>query len=111
MKEGEYVADLLVKRIKGQTVEQFSYQDLGSMAVIGQNKAVANLPFTKLSGFVAWIVWIFAHIYYLIEFDNKLVVMIQWAWNYITQGRGARLITQKPSVQLEIDPPQKIRGS
>lgn len=107
MKEGEYVANLITKRIAGKTVEQFSYQDLGSMAVIGQNKAVANLGFAKLSGFVAWIVWIFAHIYYLIEFDNKLVVMIQWAWNYITLGRGARLITQKPSLQLEIEQPKK----
>ena len=107
MKQGEYVASLLKKRAAGKTVTQFKYQDLGSMAVIGQNKAVANLNFTRLSGFAAWIVWIFAHIYYLIEFDNKLVVMIQWAWNYITLGRGARLITEKPSLQLEIEPPKK----
>ncbi|MCC0175730.1 NAD(P)/FAD-dependent oxidoreductase [Waterburya agarophytonicola K14] len=107
MKEGEYVADLLVKRIQGKAVGQFTYSDFGSMAVIGQNKAVANLGFAKLSGFVAWVIWIFAHIYYLIEFDNKLVVMIQWAWNYITLGRGARLITEKPSLQLEIESPKK----
>lgn len=107
MKEGEYVADLIAKRLQGKTVEQFKYTDLGSMAVIGQNKAVANLGFAKLSGFVAWIIWIFAHIYYLIEFDNKLVVMVQWAWNYITLGRGARLITEKPSPQLEIKSPKK----
>ena len=107
MKEGEYVAKLLAKRAIGVKVEPFSYQDFGSMAVIGQNKAVVNLNFAKLSGFVAWIVWVFAHIYYLIEFDNKLVVMIQWAWNYITQGRGARLITEKPALELEIEPPQK----
>ena len=107
MKEGEYVADLIIKRIEGKTVKPFTYKDLGSMAVIGQNKAVADLNFARFSGFVAWIIWVFAHIYYLIEFDNKLVVMIQWAWNYITQGRGARLITEKPSPELEIDPPQK----
>ena len=107
MKEGEYVADLIVKRTQSKTVGQFTYKDFGSMAVIGQNKAVANLYFAKLSGFVAWIIWIFAHVYYLIEFDNKLVVMIQWAWNYITLGRGARLITEKPSLQLEIESPKK----
>ena len=111
MKEGEYVAKLLAKRAIGVKVEPFSYQDFGSMAVIGQNKAVVNLNFAKLSGFVAWIVWVFAHIYYLIEFDNKLVVMIQWAWNYITQGRGARLITEKPALELEIEPPQKPEAS
>ena len=104
MKEGEYVADLIVKRAIDAKVEPFSYQDFGSMAVIGQNKAVANLNFGIFSGFVAWIIWVFAHIYYLIEFDNKLIVMIQWAWNYITLGRGARLITENTSVQLEIDP-------
>ncbi len=107
MKQGEYVADLITKRTVGKTVGQFKYQDFGSMAVIGQNKAVVDLNFARFSGFVAWIIWIFAHIYYLIEFDNKLIVMIQWAWNYITLGRGARLITQRPSLQLEIEPPKK----
>ena len=102
MKEGEYVADLIAKRVIGVKAEPFSYTDFGSMAVIGQNKAVANLNFARFSGFVAWIIWVFAHIYYLIEFDNKLVVMIQWAWNYVTQGRGARLITINTSPQLEI---------
>ena len=107
MKQGEYVAKLIAKRTAGKTVESFTYNDFGSMAVIGQNKAVADLNFARFSGFIAWIIWVFAHIYYLIEFDNKLIVMIQWAWNYITLGRGARLITEKPSLQLEIDPPEK----
>ena len=107
MKEGEYVAELIAKRAMGIAVEPFSYKDFGSMAVIGQNKAVADLNFARFSGFVAWIIWVFAHIYYLIEFDNKLIVMIQWAWNYITLGRGARLITEKPALQLEIERPKK----
>ncbi|MDJ0572093.1 MAG: NAD(P)/FAD-dependent oxidoreductase [Pleurocapsa sp. MO_192.B19] len=111
MKEGEYVANLITKRIEGKIVEPFKYKDFGSMAVIGQNKAVANLNFGRFSGFIAWIIWVFAHIYYLIEFDNKLIVMIQWAWNYITLGRGARLITENPSLQLEIEPPQKPEKS
>ncbi|HEY9770752.1 MAG TPA: NAD(P)/FAD-dependent oxidoreductase [Coleofasciculaceae cyanobacterium] len=107
MKQGEYVAKLLAKRTLGITVEPFSYKDFGSMAVIGQNKAVADLNFGRFSGFVAWLIWVFAHIYYLIEFDNKLIVMIQWAWNYITLGRGARLITENPSLQLEIERQKK----
>lgn len=107
MKQGEYVAKLLAKRTLGITVEPFSYKDFGSMAVIGQNKAVADLNFGRFSGFVAWLIWVFAHIYYLIEFDNKLIVMIQWAWNYITLGRGARLITENPSLQLEIEHQKK----
>ncbi len=111
MKEGEYVADLIAKRVIGVKVKPFSYQDFGSMAVIGQNKAVANLNIGRFSGFIAWIIWVFAHIYYLIEFDNKLIVMIQWAWNYITLGRGARLITENTSVQLEIDRLKKSEKS
>ncbi|MGL5943598.1 MAG: NAD(P)/FAD-dependent oxidoreductase [Waterburya sp.] len=111
MKEGEYVANLITKRAEGKTVNPFTYDDFGSMAVIGQNKAVADLNFGRFSGFIAWIIWVFAHIYYLIEFDNKLIVMIQWAWNYITLGRGARLITEKSSLQLEIEPPKKPESS
>ena len=106
MQQGKYMANLITKRLQGKNIPPFKYFDLGSLAVIGQNKAVVNLGFAKLSGFLAWLIWVFAHIYYLIEFDNKLVVMIQWAWNYITQGRGARLITGKQSL-LEIEPPAK----
>jgi NADH:ubiquinone reductase (H+-translocating) len=111
MKQGDYVADLIAKKVIGVKVKPFSYQDLGSMAVIGQNKAVVDLNFARFSGFIAWIIWVFAHIYYLIEFDNKLIVMIQWAWNYFTQGRGARLITINPTLQLEINRPQQAEES
>lgn len=93
MEEGRYVARLIVAKEKGRQIESFSYVDKGSLAVIGNNHAVANLGFVKLSGISAWLVWVFAHIYYLIEFDNKLLVMLQWGWNYFTRGRGARLIT------------------
>jgi NADH:ubiquinone reductase (H+-translocating) len=99
MQEGQYVAKLLKKRLKGAEMPAFSYLDLGSLAVIGQNDAVVDLGFMQLSGFFAWIIWIVAHIYYLIEFDNKLVVMVQWAWNYFTRNRGARIITGEEAAQ------------
>ncbi|GAB4240773.1 MAG: NAD(P)/FAD-dependent oxidoreductase [Stanieria sp.] len=95
IQEGEYVAKLIPKRLKNQTMPPFRYFDVGNLAVIGQNTAVVNLGFIKLSGLLAWLIWVFAHIYYLIEFDNKLVVMVQWGWNYFTRGRGARLITDQ----------------
>ncbi|MCG6138505.1 MAG: NAD(P)/FAD-dependent oxidoreductase [Nostoc sp. LLA-1] len=98
--EGEYVATLIQKRLQGHTLPQFNYIDRGSMAMIGQNSAVVDLGFIKLKGFFAWLAWLVIHIYFLIEFDNKLVVMIQWAWNYITRNRGARLITGQ-EVSLE----------
>ncbi|BDA39906.1 NAD(P)/FAD-dependent oxidoreductase [Candidatus Atelocyanobacterium thalassae] len=94
IQQAKYVAKLIRKRLKGESLPSFIYKDYGSMAIIGQNKAVADFKFIKLSGFLAWFIWISAHIYYLIEFDNKLVVLVQWIWNYFTQGRGARLITE-----------------
>lgn len=99
MKEGEYVAKLIQQRLKGsENAFPFRYIDVGSLAVIGRNHAVVDLGFVKLSGFLAWLTWVFVHIYYLIEFDNKLVVMIQWAWNYFTRKGGARLITGNESL-------------
>ncbi|MCL1471100.1 NAD(P)/FAD-dependent oxidoreductase [Argonema antarcticum] len=104
MQEGEYVAKLIKKRLVGETSPPFRYVDTGSLAVIGRNAAVVDLGYVKLSGFFAWLIWVFVHIYYLIEFDNKLVVMIQWAWNYFTRQRGARLITGDESLgMIEVD--------
>jgi NADH dehydrogenase len=93
MQEGQYVAKSIKQQIKGKSLPQFNYIDYGNLAVIGQHSAVVDLGFMKLTGFVAWLFWSLIHIYYLVEFDNKLVVMIQWIWNYFTRNRGARLIT------------------
>ncbi|MBD1838256.1 NAD(P)/FAD-dependent oxidoreductase [Coleofasciculus sp. FACHB-64] len=93
MQEGEYVANLIKQRIAGYSMAPFQYLDRGSMAVIGRNAAVVDLGYVKFSGLFAWLTWVFVHIYFLIEFDNKLIVMLQWGWNYWTRKRGARLIT------------------
>ncbi|MEH1937746.1 MAG: NAD(P)/FAD-dependent oxidoreductase [Nostoc sp.] len=91
--QGEYVGKLIQRRLQGQTLPQFHYNDVGSLAMIGQNLAVVDLGFIKLTGFIAWAFWLLVHIYFLIEFDTKLLVVIQWAWNYITRNRRSRLIT------------------
>lgn len=98
MQEGQYVAKLIRKRLQGETMDSFKYIDMGSLAMIGQHAAVVDLGFMKLKGFFAWFVWLFIHIYFLIEFNNKLLVMIQWIWNYITRNRSARLITGKDTL-------------
>ncbi|PSB50190.1 NADH dehydrogenase [Chroococcidiopsis cubana SAG 39.79] len=104
MQEGQYVAELIQRRLQGQAVTPFRYVDIASLAVIGRNAAVVDLRFVKFSGLFAWLIWLFVHIYYLIEFDNKLVVIFQWGWNYFTRKRGARLITGEESLlQLGID--------
>jgi NADH dehydrogenase len=99
MQEAEYLAKLIPSRLAGKTLPPFEYIDYGSLAVIGQNKAVVDLGFAKFTGLVAWMIWVWAHVYYLIEFDNKLIVMLQWGWNYFTRGRGARLITGEGEIQ------------
>ncbi|MBW4653716.1 MAG: NAD(P)/FAD-dependent oxidoreductase [Kaiparowitsia implicata GSE-PSE-MK54-09C] len=104
VQQGEYMARTIKQRLKGIAPAPFVYKDKGSLAVIGQNAAVVDLGFVKLTGTLAWLTWVFAHIYYLIEYDNKLVVMVQWAWNYITRNRGARLITGESTLMaVEID--------
>ncbi len=102
--EGKYVADLILKRLEGKTSPAFEYNDAGSLSVIGRHSAVADFGKIKMSGFFAWLIWVFVHIYYLIEFDNKLVVFIQWTWSYFTRKRGARLITGDESLgQIGVD--------
>lgn len=104
VQQGQYVARLIKERSQGKTVSPFHYADSGSLAVIGQNKAVASIGRFQFSGPTAWFIWVFAHIYYLIEFDNKLIVLLQWGWNYFTRNRGARLITGESSLeQINLD--------
>ncbi|MGH7496119.1 MAG: NAD(P)/FAD-dependent oxidoreductase [bacterium] len=98
MQQGRYVATQIQQRLKGRRVPAFRYRDKGSLAVIGRNAAVAEFGTLRLRGFPAWLIWIFVHIRYLIEFDNKLLVLIQWSWNYFTRKRGARLITGEGSL-------------
>jgi len=93
MQQGKYAARLIKRQLKGKTTAAFHYFNKGNLAVIGRNAAVADLGMVRFSGFVAWLAWVFVHIWYLIEFDNKLLVMFQWAYNYFTRRRGARLIT------------------
>jgi NADH:ubiquinone reductase (H+-translocating) len=93
--EGKYVAQKICAQMEGKAIAPFTYKEVGSLAVIGQNAAVVDLGFIKFSGPLAWFIWIFAHIYYLIEFDNKMLVLMQWGWNYFTRQRGARLITER----------------
>jgi len=94
MQMGAYSAKLVRARLKGRTIDAFHYFDKGNLATIGRAAAVAEIGKVHLWGWVAWLIWLFIHIAYLIGFDNRLVVMLEWAYNYLTYNRGARLITQ-----------------
>jgi len=92
MQQARTVAKSIRRALVGRDALEFSYFDKGSMATIGRSRAIAMVQRMHLSGFLAWMTWLFVHIWYLIGFRNRLVVMITWAWSYFTYRRGARLI-------------------
>jgi NADH:quinone reductase (non-electrogenic) len=93
MQQGHAVAANVARDFMGEPREAFHYRDRGSLATIGRAAAVAQFGKVHLSGYLAWLSWLFIHILFLIGFRNRLIVMIQWAWSYLTYERGARLIT------------------
>jgi NADH dehydrogenase len=93
IQEGKFVARTIAHELQGKTRASFHYFDKGSLATIGRNAAVAEIGKLHMSGFLAWLTWLFVHIMYLIGFRNRIIVMVQWAWSYFTFERGARLIT------------------
>lgn len=94
MQQGRYVGKVIKNRLKGKRTRPFHYLNKGNLAVIGRNAAVADFGFLRFGGIIAWLTWVFVHIAYLIEYDNKLIVLVHWAWNYFTKKQGARLITR-----------------
>jgi NADH dehydrogenase len=92
MQQGRYAARLVAARLRGRRIGPFRYRDKGNLATIGRASAVADLHVVRLSGFPAWLTWLVVHLWYLIGFQNRLLVFIQWAFSFFTHGRGARLI-------------------
>jgi NADH dehydrogenase len=93
MQEGPYVANNILAALQGGTSNPFAYKDKGTLATIGRNKAVAIIGKWKLSGFIAWLLWAVVHVFLLIGFRNRLMVMWEWVWSYFTSQRSSRLIT------------------
>ncbi|MDF3068894.1 MAG: dehydrogenase [Polyangiaceae bacterium] len=93
MQQGRFVARQISRSINGESRETFSYIDKGSMATIGRKRAVAQFRGMRLSGFLAWLAWLFVHVFYLIDFRNRIVVLLDWTWAYFAYRRGSRLIT------------------
>ena len=105
MQQGRYAARVVRARLHRRTYPAFRYRDKGNLATIGRAAAVADLKGVKLSGLVAWLTWLVVHLWYLVGFQNRLLVFIRWSFSFLMHGRGARLITE-PEAQA----PQRVAG-
>jgi len=120
IQQGDWVANTIARDLEHRPRRPFRYQDKGSLATIGRAAAVAQFGKFELSGYFAWLAWLFVHVLFLIGFRNRLIVMINWAWAYLSYQRGARLITgsnelpgwSAPGItDSEHEPPVVIRRS
>jgi NADH dehydrogenase len=105
---GKFAARQIRRSLEGKPREKFVYWDKGSLATIGRSHAVADLRRLHFSGYFAWLAWLFIHLFFLIGFRNRFLVMSEWAWAYITYNQGARLITQ-PAEQEQKPQPQSAQ--
>jgi NADH dehydrogenase len=102
MQGGQYAAARIRQLIHGQPMKPFHYVDKGSLATLGRKAGIADINGIRLSGFVAWAAWLVIHLFFLIQFRNRLIVITEWAWSYFTFQRGARLITGLPDPQVSL---------
>lgn len=108
MQAGKHAGRNLLATLRGRPRRPFRYVDKGSMAAIGRGAAIADLNGFRCSGILAWLIWLFVHILFLVSFRNRLIVLVEWAWGYLTYDRGARLITQLTRGPLDqLDPPRR----
>jgi NADH dehydrogenase len=103
MQQGRYVAQVIAARIKKKHVAPFRYRDRGSMAIVGRASAVADMGRFRFSGYFAWLAWLFVHLVNLVEFENRILVLIQWGWYYFSRNRAARLITEVKAPDATVD--------
>ena len=109
MQQGAHAARNIVRAIRQQALESFHYRDYGIMATIGRGSAVGDIFGLRITGYFAWLFWIFLHIFWLIGFRNRIAVMFEWAWAYITFQRRVRLITAEHVWQRSTEVPSERR--
>jgi NADH dehydrogenase len=102
IQQGRYVAKVIKHRLKGAAIEPFHYTDKGNLAVIGRGAAVADLVRFRLAGWPAWLIWIFIHLVNIVQFQNRILVLLQWGWLYASYDRSARLITGRDPFPLDL---------
>jgi NADH dehydrogenase len=102
MQQGRYAASAVRARLQGRVAPPFRYRDKGNLATIGRAAAVADIKGVRLSGFLAWMTWLVVHLFYLVGFQNRLLVVIRWSISFATRGRGARLITDPGNAEAAV---------
>jgi NADH dehydrogenase len=111
IQQGRYAAAMIAERLAGKSLPEFRYHDRGMMASVGRMKAVANLYGFQFGGPLAWFVWLFIHLMQIVQFDSRIMVLVQWAWHYTTRNRSARLITGTASETASNPAPDPHHGS
>jgi NADH:ubiquinone reductase (H+-translocating) len=104
MQQGRYAAQVVRSRLRSHDTPPFHYRDKGNLATIGRGAAVAEIRRLRLSGFIAWVTWLVVHLWYLIGFQNRVLVFVRWSFSFATHGRGARLITERAAEPDRRDP-------
>jgi NADH dehydrogenase len=99
IQQGRYVAKLIRARLENRTLPKFRFRELGNLATIGRSAAVADFGRVQFTGFIAWVLWLFIHLMNIVNYRNRILVLLQWAWNYLTHERSARLITGSEAEQ------------
>ncbi len=107
MQQGRFAARAIRARLRGRQSGRFRYRDKGNLATIGRAQAVADIKGLQLSGFAAWLVWLVVHVFYLIGFQNRFVVVTRWTFSFVTRGRGARLITGEAAGRKRLGPSRR----
>jgi NADH dehydrogenase len=101
IQQGKLLSKNLPRLLRGNPLEEFTYKDLGSMATVGRNLAVVDLPFWRFQGFFAWLTWMFVHLMSIVGVKNRLLIFINWLWNYVTYDQSLRLIIKQKSPKAE----------
>jgi len=110
IQQGRYAARLVSDRLRARATPPFGYRDKGNLATIGAGRAVADLHIVRVSGLLAWVIWLVVHLWYLIGFQNRLVVVVRWGFGLITRSRGSRLITDVELTTADSRPPAETHG-
>jgi NADH dehydrogenase len=112
IQQGQYVAEAIKRKVKNETAQgPFQYWDKGTMATVGRSRAIAMSAGFQFTGGLAWLMWLFIHIMYLARFENRVLVLMQWGWNYISRNRTARLITNSEHSGAVVEPHPTITSS